>query len=547
MKHVNLYAIRVLIVLFATGLLMFFSCNVFYVTKIRGLLGMQELWDILCTIKVFLFLAVFVPVALIMIYLKKQPLNYQQGLSNQPSIFSRKLFYISLAAFLILQIYGSCNYKLRMLADANSDLLYFSNSGGNHPVFGNLRVAYFLNMFLILPAFQFHLPLKFVAITYCINDALFHLTVSFLIILLTKRYDYASCVLLSPVLLLHMNFFYIGNALFVSGSLMVLIVAVYNTAINNQLRWSVISYASFFVIWSNPISLFFLIAFLFGLYKSWNQLCSDRWFLLFILINVVARVLSIDMYDRSRISELQNSFDFHNLLGLLTHYCISFWFLMLMTIASLFLVKKKFNNWYLYKGLVILPVLFGCCVVGRVDFNDINFSKFLYPLNLLLLVQGVPIIVKNYEHQQKTIITVSLLAILCGLITVFTFGKCISKRVRLIENLNIMCYQKDPTQSKWFVQEKWLNELDGLGSYGESMTISSYQGLPITIQVVRGDEKVKNYLYAIPNDKWFLFDSNALDIKGSLNPYYFHFVNGKYKELVLDSVKVERLKKALAE
>ena len=82
-------------------------------------------------------------------------------------------------------------------------------------------------------------------------------------------------------------------------------------------------------------------------------------------------------------------------------------------------------------------------------------------------------------------------------------------------------------------------------SHLESILFSSYQNLPVTIQVVRGDKDLKNRLDSIAHDQYYFYDGCSLDIK-QLDPYYFHFKEGPYKEFVLDSVKVEVIKKACA-
>jgi len=382
-----------------------------------------------------------------------------------------------------------------------------------------------------------------VARIYCFNDALFYLIIACMILFFTRRYDYAAAVLAAPVLIFGICFYSVDN-LFLLGAVMLLYMAVYKYIKDGRVKNLILYPCLFFLIWSHPITLLVIAVFFAGLYKSREQALKDIWIFIFIAINVAIKFAMLDDYDSARMPVIGAHADLSYLPGTIITYCFRYWYLTL-ALYGLYRAVKKDKKWGDYLGLLMIPVILYFCSAHQYGISDPYFLKYTFPINLFLLTEGVLLLSAYQGSSKKVVLLFTGLVLLSGIkTTIFENHSEALRQVKLLDTLLYMCYNEDHAQSKWYVNDNSLKEFGSLSTNLESMTYSEYDKLPITIQVVKEKDSLKKAVYATPEDAFYLNEDLSYPAKQSLSPYYFHFKEGPYRELVLDSAKLRILRKA---
>jgi len=441
--------------------------------------------------------AVVAPFALAGLFLLTKRWKYIPAENATPS---RHIFFICLIFFLALQSYGIYFYQLRVQMDASTDMLWQSSErvylSSFPPIF---RYAYSLNKWMLKPGFLAHLPITCIGKMYCFNDAVFHLSIAFLIIFFTHRYDYAAAVLAAPVLISKINFYYIGTELFLSGSIMLLYVSVYKHMKHGVLRTVVLFISLFFIVWSHPVTLIVLIVFLAGLYNSRAQLLKDKLILAFMAVNVTARLLLLDDYDHQKLGILARGAEFSYLLNITGDYLAVYWYIVVLGIAGFYVAAVVLKTPGIYKALFVLPFILYFLSAQQLNVADSYFSKYAYPVHLFLLAQGLVFATQACSRYKYLLIAGIIIILTAGIwSTIAKHHGFFMKRVVLFKALNTLCRQKDPEHSKWFVSNDLLAETDPYGSYTESIVYSAFFRQPLTVQVVRGDSTLHKFLSTLP-------------------------------------------------
>ena len=249
---------------------------------------------------------------------------------------SKRIFYLVLLFFLFLELYGVYHVELRMCFESAFEIICAQVEGMSSPFY---RYSFILNKFLLKPAFALHLPVRIIAYTLCLNDLLFYLSVAAMIIALTRQYLYAAVVLAAPVLIHGHFYFFMVNEIFLSGSMMVLFMAVYNHMQHSWIKTLILSASIFFVIWGHPFTIYLTILFLISLYESKDRLCKDWFIILFILINLAGRLTHWSWYDLTRVNDHVQplgglSISIGDILmrpiSTVFSYIISYWFIILL-------------------------------------------------------------------------------------------------------------------------------------------------------------------------------------------------------------------------
>jgi hypothetical protein len=454
---------------------------------------------------------------------------------------SWKVFFVCLLGFALLQLYGICYAELRLQYEASSDMIWFSGTGYHTPMY---RYAFILNKFLLFPAFWLHLPLRVVAAVYCINDAVFYLAVAFLIIILTRRYDYAASVLAAPILIHGSNFYWIVNEVFLSGSLLVLYTAVVKYMDDGLFKKILLPLCMFFVIWSHPMMILVLMVFLPFIYPSLTEVKRSFPMLIFIAVNVLLRLFALTGYDRDQLDRMDGRwFELRYWLELSWGCLFEYSALAVMIVVAVYVVARSKNKLQ-YSGLLITPVLFICCNRYHLDAGHLYLVKILYPITLFLLLQAIIFISSRYAaHEMLVLVCMTVLLLYGSGHTLHNDHERLSHRAMVIKKLNTLCMQQTPGQSKWFVRSSALDPVENISKdwHTESLFFSAYKGQLPNIQLVRASESDLATLRSLPEDKIFLNKEAFLSVK-SLNPNYFHINTGPYMELVLDSAKMKYLK-----
>ena len=393
-------------------------------------------------------------------------------------------------------------------------------------------------------AFWFHLPMKVVATVYCINDAMFYLTIALLIIALTARYDYAASVLAAPVLIHGSNFYWIVNEVFLSGSLLVLYSAVSKYMDDGPFKKALLPLCMFFIIWSHPVMILVLIVFLPFIYPSLTDIKRSLPILVFIGANVLLRLFVLSGYDRDQLDRMEGRwFELRYWLELSWGCLIEYSALAVMITVALYAVARSKNK-IQYSGMLITPVLFIFCNRYHLDAGNLYLVKILYPITLFLLLQAIIFISSRYASNEILVSGGMTILLFCGMRhTLYQDHERLSHRALVIKKLNTLCMQQTPGQSKWFIRSEALDSIENVSKdwHTESLFFSAYMGQSPNIQLVRASESDLTVLRSLPEDKIFLNKDALLPIK-SLNPNYFHINTEPYMELVLDSAKIKYLK-----
>jgi len=494
----------------------------------------------------FLLLIIGFPILAIVFILRKKPLSAYRT-PYTPSDLSKKIFFTSLLFSLVLLVYNIYYYQLFIQTDAVEDIFYCSS----HNTFlaqlpGSSRFTYIFTYILLFPCFKLHLPLSLIGRIYSINNPCFHLLISFTILFFTRRYDLAAVVLAVPILLSGINYYYVVNELFLSGSIMILYIAAYQGLKNGPLRNLVLFTSMFFIIWSHPISLLVFFVFLAGMYTSWIQLKEDKWILAFILVNVCFRLSMLDSYDNGRIEKLNAHVSISDTARFILWYCLSYWYIIVLGMVAIYISFSRHKRIVAYAGLLIWPVIIYVCSVEKLN-NGLNpdFSKFTYPINLFIIAQGTVLITAYADRYKNRVWALTSIAMLYCICFTFLSYQPLMTRSAFVQTLNNICHKHDPNQSKWFVRNDSLAGISQYDPYigNSSILYSALQNLPVTVHIAEGDTELKKVLDTIPDDKYYCgyqFTSTTRQI----NPYYFNFKDGPYKELILDADDIRSLRKA---
>ena len=161
-------------------------------------------------------------------------------------------------------------------------------------------------------------------------------------------------------------------------------------------------------------------------------------------------------------------------------------------------------------------------------------------------MQGTVLISQNCTKYKNLVSGIAILILMAGIWGILLYQPFFMRRGQALEALNKMCIQQDPNQSKWYTLDDSVNTIAicGSSSYIESVCFSEFQKLPLTIQLVRGDRSIKKILDTISADRYYRDrDSCSYSIKGDLNPEYFHIKEGPYKELFIDSAKLDVIRR----
>ena len=293
---------------------------------------------------------------------------------------SRKVFFVCLFGFALLQLYGICYTELRLQYEASSDMIWFSGTGYHTPMY---RYAFILNKFLLFPAFWFHLPMKVVATVYCINDAMFYLTIALLIIALTARYDYAASVLAAPVLIHGSNFYWIVNEVFLSGSLLVLYSAVSKYMDDGPFKKALLPLCMFFIIWSHPVMILVLIVFLPFIYPSLTDIKRSLPILVFIGANVLLRLFVLSGYDRDQLDRMEGRwFELRYWLELSWGCLIEYSALAVMITVALYAVARSKNKIQYFSKINRIFII-TIKIEFRIIFRHLVHNLLLFLTNIL--------------------------------------------------------------------------------------------------------------------------------------------------------------------
>jgi len=402
----------------------------------------------------FLLVTIGFPSVCILLILRRSPIEQYRTSITQAGI-SREVFRICLLFFIVLQAYGIYYYKLRLQWEGAGDMIYYVSNDIFHASIVEeykLRFPYLFNKILMSPSAMLHLPLTAIGIIYILNDTLFHLFISLAIIFFTRRYDLAAVVLAAPILILGMNYYFICCELFLSGSIMILYVAVYIGMKDSAVRNLILFPCLFFIIWSHPINMIMLAVFLAGMYKSKAQLIKDKWILSFILLNGVVRLLLLTGYDYVHIHELEGHISFNQFGLVILAYGQAYWYLIILTVIGVYISLSRHKSISDYAGLILLPLILYFCTVRSLYDDKEDFPKFTYPINLFILMQGVVLVSRYATPRYKKLILAGAFIILSsGIYNILQFHTFFKDRVVLIETLNKICFKQDPNQSKWFI------------------------------------------------------------------------------------------------
>ena len=481
----------------------------------------------------FFLFAIVLPSIWTVLHIQKKPLSNQR-ISIPQTNTSRYVFGICLAFFICVQFYGIYFFKLRLMADNSTDLInYASNIPFQTQLPDHLRFSYFFDKILLLPAFYLHLPMNTVGIIYCLNDALFYLIISCLILFLTGRYDYASVVLAMPVLLLGISFYFIDN-MFMLGAILMVYLSVYKYLRDGHLRSMLLFLCLFFIVWSHPIVFIAVGVFFVGLYKSKEQIVKDKWLFLFLVVNLAFKFSLLDGYDKGRIKDLNGNWDWEFTFQIIVEFCTYYWYLIL-SLGAVYVLGWKTKKWNDYLALLVIPLMLYFCCTQLVRMYHYNFQKYIFPFSLLLLAEGI-FFITNYEGRFKKLVLVFVcIVLLSGVKTNFyDLHANFVNRVRVLETLSDICSKKDPSQTKWFVKRDSLRHLGDCILSDESIVYSALNNLPNTIQLVCEVDSLSYEVYNCPYDYYYTNPHEAIPAKW-LSSYYFHFKQGSYKELVVDS------------
>ena len=460
---------------------------------------------------------------------------------NPSEAFAKKIFFVCLVAFALLQLYGIYYDQLRLQFEASSDKVWFSGPGYHTPMY---RYAFILNKFLLFPAFWLHLPMKVVAVIYCINDAIFYLLIAFLIIALTQRYDYAASVLAAPLLIHGSNFYWIVNEIFLSGSLLILYTGIVKYRDDSIFKSALLPVCMFFIIWSHPVMVLVLIVFLPFIYPSLAEIKKAMPMLIFILVNVICRLALLSGYDLDQMNRMDGrSLDPKYWLGLTWDFLFEYSAMaIVMAVALYFIARSKSKAQYC--GILVTPLLLICCNRYHLDAGNLYLAKILYPITLFLLLQSIIFICTLYAANGMFVSAAMAVLLFWG----FSHTLCkdhqrLSHRVEVIKKLNVLCKQEAPGHSKWFVRSESLDSIADISRdwHTESLFFSAYEGQSPTIELVRAGGSDIAVLCSFPAEKVFLNKDAFLPVK-SLNRNYFHINTGPYMELVLDPAKMKYLK-----
>ena len=454
---------------------------------------------------------------------------------------SRKVFFVCLFGFALLQVYGIYFPELRLQYEASSDMIWFSGPGYHTPMY---RYAFILNKFLVFPAFWLHLPIKVAAVVYCVNDALFYLAVALLIIILTRRYDYAAAVLAAPVLIHGANFYWIVNEIFLSGSLLILYTAIVKYMDEGFLKKMFLPLCMFFIIWSHPVMILVLMVFLPFIYSSRAEIKRALPMLIFIAANIIVRLYALTGYDHDQLDRMDGKwFEIRYWLELSRGCLFEYSALAVMIAVAIYALARSKNKTQ-FSGLMITPVLFVFCSRYHLDAGSLYLVKILYPITLFLFLQAIIFLSsRDISHEMPILVCMAIL-LFCGAgHTLYQDHEKLSHRAMVIKKLNTLCQQQNSGQSKWVVRSEALDSVENISKdwHTESLFFSSYMGQSPNIQLVRASGSDLAALRSLPEEKIFLNKEAFLPVK-SLNPSYFHINTGQYMELVLDPAKMKYLK-----
>jgi hypothetical protein len=378
---------------------------------------------------------------------------------------------------------------------------------------------------------------------YCLNDACFHIFIALAILFLTRRYDLAAVVLAAPVLITGIAYFYVNNEIFLSGSILILYMAVYNGVKDSILKISILFPCLFFIIWSNPVSMIVLIVFLAGVYTSTAQISKDKWILVFIMINIFIRMLYLDNYDRSNINQLKGELNGSSLIDFALEYCQTYWYMILLAIGGIYYTESKKRMKYV--GLLSMPILAYFCIVRRLNGYDEHFAKFLYPPHLFILMQAIVLMAEKGNNYKKVLLTLICMIWASALYyTLSNYHPVFMKRVVLAETLNAICRSEDPRQAKWYVKDAPLLSIASSDLNMECVFLCMYERRSVQIQILAMSQIREVMLDTVPEDRYYICDGMPPIHLSDFNPYYFHPISGPYKELVLDSAKLSMIRKA---
>jgi hypothetical protein len=454
---------------------------------------------------------------------------------------SKKVFFVCLLFFLLLQAYGICFPELRIQFEASSGGVWMSSCGYTAPMY---RYAFILNKFLVLTSFWLHLPMKVAGIMSCINDAVFYLIVAFLIIRWTRRYDYAAAVLAAPVLIHGFYFYFVVNEIFLSGSLLTMYTALYRYMDDSRLKKVVLAICMFFVIWSHPIMILVLLVFFPFIFPTFDQIRKAWPQLLFIAINVGARLALLSSYDDEKMSQLHGQwFEFHYWWSTAVDVAYKYLPLFVFIFLGLFSVIRS-DRRFQYAGLLITPLLFAFCNSIHLSPDSPDVAKYLYPVTLFLLLQGIIFVCSQPNLDRPIFVVLTGFLLLVGLYHLVDNNHgVIYHRAQLIKKINNLCVKHQPGHSKWFVKKEIIDSMDGFSPawHTESIFFSSFEGQHPTIQVVRASKDECRDLLSYPAEKLYFHKDLAFPIN-TLNAVYFDFKPENYKELVLDSAEITFLR-----
>jgi hypothetical protein len=451
--------------------------------------------------------------------------------------FQRKLFWVALICFTILQIFGLFHAELRMcLDDFALDIIPFKTIGYFTPKF---RYAYILNKMLVVVALYMHLPLRSISIVYCINDALFYISIALAIIILTRRYDYAAVVVVAPVIIQGWAFYEIICELYLSGAIMILFVAVFESMAHSLLRSFILCLCLMLIIWSHPVMMPILLIFFVSLYTDRSKLWQDWKIIAFAIINIVIRLTFLCSYDMNKIKGVGHSdFGIHNFTVSMGDYFISHWPILLCLLLLVIFSETKSQK----RNALISVVIFLCMLpmfLSRMCSGQYYaFDKSMYPAHLFILTQLIVMICANvYDIKPTILILLLLLYMTCSSMCELMINEktYIKRHITFVRKINALCLARSPLQSKWYViNDSLLTSIPFLSSSVKSMYVSAYDDSPVTVQVVYLNSKEAVHLEEVKQDSIFLSTSGYMAIS-ALDSGYFHIRSGKYMRLELDT------------
>lgn len=459
---------------------------------------------------------------------------------------AKKLFWLALFFFLLLQGYGIYYCELRMQTDAADDVIRYAASNGilpPQPVF--FRYAYLLNKVLLKAATWLHVPIHSVASWYCINDMLFYLCTSAAIILLTRCYHYAAIVLAAATLLPFLNFYYIFNELFLSGAIMLLYLAVHGHMAHSLWRTFLLVGCIFFMVFTHPAMLIVLAAFVPGMYGSVKQVKNDAWLLGFLIGIVVLRVILFSGYDHSHIQRINGTFSWKLSIGNVIEYLKLYWYLPMLTIYGI-LVAGRSGQARVYIGLFILPVTVYLLGQNNVHVLDANFNKYVYPLSLLMLTLGFTAVLRySALSHTRVLLLVALFFVSTGTIFIYTLHYRLAIHARVLKTITAISNEEDSNHSKWYVNNSALVKIDPFytGVNSESILFSVLAGHATTAQIVNIVPADTAALKSLDTNSFYLNGSAALPIE-QLDTVYFNFKPGAYRELILNEEMLNAIRNA---